>query len=106
MTSASAMTQARRRLGPGPLRELFGLLRGPHPAEARWRGLLVCAVDGTIMTVADSEANLTVYSKQRGGPNGASGTTAITPASTPTRPRVSKAGAALFPRGDTHQSPL
>jgi hypothetical protein len=71
--TASAMTQARRRLGPGPLRELFFLLRGPAPGGARWRGLLVCAIDGTIMTVADSEANLAVYSKQRGGPNGASG---------------------------------
>jgi hypothetical protein len=71
--TASAMTQARRRLGPAPLRELFFLLRGPAPGGARWRGLLVCAIDGTIMTVADSEANLAVYSKQRGGPNGASG---------------------------------
>jgi len=71
--TASAMTQARQRLGPGPLRELFALLRGPSPGGARWRGLLVVAVDGTIMTVADSEANLAVYSKQRGGPNGASG---------------------------------
>jgi Insertion element 4 transposase N-terminal/Transposase DDE domain len=71
--TASAMTQARRRLGPGPLRELFFLLRGPAPGGARWRGLLAVAIDGTVMTVADSEANLAVYSKQRGGPNGASG---------------------------------
>jgi hypothetical protein len=70
--TASAMTQARRRLGAGPLRELFALLRGPSPAEARWRGLLVAAVDGTIMTVADSAANLAVYSKQRGGATGGS----------------------------------
>jgi hypothetical protein len=68
--ASSAMTQARRRLGPGPLRELFFLLRGPSPHAARWKGLLVCAVDGTIMTVADSPANLAVYSKQRGGPCG------------------------------------
>ena len=68
--TASAMTQARRRLGPGPLRELFFLLRGPSPQGARWKGLLVCAVDGTIMTVADSPANLAVYSKQRGGSTG------------------------------------
>jgi hypothetical protein len=68
--TASALAQARRRLGPGPLRKLFGLLRGPSPAGARWRGLLVCAVDGTILTVADSAANLAVYSKQRGGPTG------------------------------------
>ena len=66
------MTQAQRRLGPGPLRELFALLRGPAPGGARWRGLLVCAIDGTIMTVADSEANLAVYTKQRGGANGGS----------------------------------
>jgi hypothetical protein len=71
--TASAMTQARRRLGPAPLRELFTLLRGPDPAGARWRGLLVVAVDGTIMTVADSAANLAVYSRQRGGRNGPSG---------------------------------
>jgi Insertion element 4 transposase N-terminal/Transposase DDE domain len=71
--SASALTQARRRLGPGPLRELFFLLRGPHPAGARWRGLLVVAIDGTIMSVADSAANLAVYSKQSGGRNGPSG---------------------------------
>jgi hypothetical protein len=71
--AASAMTQARRRLGPGPLRALFDLLRGPSPADARWRGLLVCAVDGTIMTVADSAANLAVYSKHKGGSTGGSG---------------------------------
>ena len=70
--TASAMTQARRRLGPGPLRELFCLLRGPSPGAARWRGLLVCAIDGTVMTVADSAANLAVYSKHRGGNGGSS----------------------------------
>jgi len=43
---------------------------GPAPGSARWRGLLVCAIDGTIMTVADSPANLAVYSKPRGGPCG------------------------------------
>jgi hypothetical protein len=70
--AASAMTQARRRLGPGPLRALFFLLRGPSPAGTRWRGLLVCAVDGTIMTVADSQANLAAYSKHKGGATGGS----------------------------------
>jgi hypothetical protein len=58
------------------MRALFDLLRGPPavPAAAgvRWRGLLVCAVDGTIMTVADSAANLTVFTKQRGGATGGS----------------------------------
>jgi hypothetical protein len=70
--AASALTQARRRLGPGPLRALFFLLRGPSPAGTRWRGLLVCAIDGTIMTVADSAANLAVYARQRGGATGGS----------------------------------
>jgi hypothetical protein len=70
--AASAMTQARRRLGPGPLRALFFLLRGPSPAGTRWRGLLVCAIDGTIMTVADSTANLAVYARQKGGATGGS----------------------------------
>jgi hypothetical protein len=72
--TVSAMTQARRRLGAGSLRELFFLLRGPGPAPggARWRGLQAVAIDGTIMTVADSGANLAVYSKQRGGANGGS----------------------------------
>jgi hypothetical protein len=75
--TAGALTQARRRLGPEPLRALFGLLRGPAAvpagtAGARWRGLLPCAIDGTILTVADSAANLAVYPRQRGGRTGGS----------------------------------
>jgi Insertion element 4 transposase N-terminal/Transposase DDE domain len=69
----AALTKARRRLGPAPLRALFDLLRGPAATTAgpvRWRGLLVCAVDGTIISVADSPASLTVFVKQRGGPCG------------------------------------
>jgi Insertion element 4 transposase N-terminal/Transposase DDE domain len=75
--TAGALTQARRRLGPEPLRALFGLLRGPAAVAAgtagtRWRGLLPCAIDGTVLTVADSAANLAVYSRQRGGRTGGS----------------------------------
>jgi len=70
--AASAMTQARRRLGPGPLRALFFLLRGPSPADARWRGMLVVAIDGTVMTVADGRANLAAYAKHKGGATGGS----------------------------------
>jgi hypothetical protein len=70
--AASAMTQARRRLGAAPLRGLFELLRGAAPAGARWRGLLACAIDGTYLTVADSKANLAIYAKQRGGATGGS----------------------------------
>jgi hypothetical protein len=55
---------------------LFDLLRGPAASLAgpvRWRGLLVCAIDGTTMSVADGAANLARYSKQRGGVTGGSG---------------------------------
>lgn len=75
--SAAALTQARRRVGVAPLRALFDLLRGPAATAASaagvwWRGLLVCAIDGTILTVADSPANLAVYRKQHGGSCGGS----------------------------------
>jgi len=69
---SSALAQARRRVGPAPLRELFGLLAGPGSGAARWRGLLVCAIDGTSMFVPDTAANLGVYHRQTGG-NGDSG---------------------------------
>jgi hypothetical protein len=68
--TAGALCQARRRVGAGPLRWLFDLLRGPAAGIAtpgtRWRGLLVTALDGTTMTVADSAANLTVFTKPGG----------------------------------------
>lgn len=74
--SASAMAQARRRVGPEPLRWLFDLLRGPvaQPGQRGvwWRGLLVCAIDGTILTVPDSDAVRTRYAKQPGS-NGGTG---------------------------------
>lgn len=72
MPTAGALCQARRRVGAAPLKWLFDLLRGPAPASARWRGLLVCAIDGTMLTVADSPANLTSYAKHRCN-NGGSG---------------------------------
>ncbi|KUL35693.1 transposase [Actinoplanes awajinensis subsp. mycoplanecinus] len=67
--SASALRQARQRLGVAPMRALFDLLRGPAVTTATtavtWRGLLVCAIDGTMISVADSPANLTAVTKQR-----------------------------------------
>lgn len=73
--SAGGLSQARRRLGANPLRWLFDLLRGPAPTGAaaagvRWRGLLVCAIDGTTMSVPDSKANLTVFATQPGSHGG------------------------------------
>jgi hypothetical protein len=70
----NALWQARARLGAAPLRWLFDLLRGPATAitagSVRWCGLLVCAVDGTTMTVADSPRNLAAYRKQAGNHGG------------------------------------
>ena len=64
----NALWQARARLGAAPLRWLFDLLRGPATAitagSVRWRGLLVCAIDGTTMTIPDSLRNLAAYGKQ------------------------------------------
>ncbi|MCF8786238.1 transposase domain-containing protein [Rhodococcus ruber] len=68
-STAGALAQARRRIGPAPLRALFDLLRGPAAGLATkgvyWRGLLVTAIDGTTMCCPDTAANLQVY--HRGG---------------------------------------
>lgn len=72
--SASALAQARRRVGGKPLRWLFDLLKGPdatgHGPGIRWRGLLVVALDGTTLTVPDSPAVLTRFTKQAGNHGG------------------------------------
>jgi len=70
----NALWQARARLGAAPLRWLFDLLRGPATAitagSVRWCGLLVCAIDGTTMTIPDSPPNLAAYGKQAGSHGG------------------------------------
>ena len=70
----NALWQARARLGAAPLRWLFDLLRGPATAitagSVRWHGLLVCAIDGTTMTIPDSPRNLAAYDKQAGSHGG------------------------------------
>jgi Insertion element 4 transposase N-terminal/Transposase DDE domain len=72
--SDNALWQARARLGAAPLRWLFDLLRGPATAiiagPVRWGGLLVCAIDGTTMTIPDSPRNLAAYGKQAGNHGG------------------------------------
>jgi hypothetical protein len=69
-----ALAQARRRVSSAPLRWLFDLLRGPAAVSCGcgvwWRGLLVCAIDGTILTVPDSPANRTRFTKQAGNHGG------------------------------------
>lgn len=73
--TGSALMEARRRVGAAPLRWLFDLLRGPAPgigtAGVWWRGLLVCAIDGTMAAVPDSPANLTRFAKHRCNNGGA-----------------------------------
>jgi hypothetical protein len=63
--TVGALTKARRRVGAKPLQALFALLRGPAATAAaagvRWCGLLVCAIDGTTMSVADTPANLGAF---------------------------------------------
>ena len=62
-----------RRVGVAPLRELFTLVRGPATGAARWRGLLVCAMDGTSMFVPNSAANAAAFGRQTGRPDAESG---------------------------------
>jgi len=73
---SGALSQARRRVGVKPLRFLFDLLRGVAVTSAtgsvRWCGLLVTAIDGTVMSVPDSAANLAAFTKHRCN-NGGSG---------------------------------
>lgn len=74
--SASALRQARQRLGTAPLRALFDLLRGPvatSAGQSRWRGMLLTVLDGTLLVVADSPANTGRYTKQRLLAGGCSG---------------------------------
>ena len=65
----SALCQARRRLGAAPLKALFELLAGPAPTlarpAARYAGLLVVAIDGTMLSAPETPANLTVYARHR-----------------------------------------
>jgi hypothetical protein len=72
--TAAGLGHARHRVGTAPLRWLFDLLRGPaatHPGPGTWwRGLLVCAIDGTTLTVPASSRTLARFTKQRGNHGG------------------------------------
>ncbi|MFT3871872.1 MAG: IS4 family transposase [Nocardioides sp.] len=70
---SSALSQAFRRIGVGPLRELFDLVRGPAAGAARWRGLLVCAIDGTTMCVPDTDVNAAAFGRATGRPDAPGG---------------------------------
>lgn len=72
--SRSSISQAMRRVGVAPLRELFTLLAGPGPTHTiRFAGRLVVAIDGTQIAVADTDANRACYPKHSSGPNGGAG---------------------------------
>ncbi|WP_331758251.1 IS4 family transposase (plasmid) [Nocardia sp. NBC_01377] len=64
---SSALSQALRRVGVKPLAALFDLVAGPDAGAVRWRGLLVCAIDGTSVFVPDSPANVAAYGRHGGG---------------------------------------
>ncbi len=70
---SSALSQAFRRIGVAPLKELFDLVRGPAAGTPRWRGLLVCAIDGTSMYVPDTDANERAFGRQTGRQDAPSG---------------------------------
>jgi hypothetical protein len=63
--SASALCQARKRLGVTPLRLLFDRVRGPRAAPAAagaWLfGRRLVAFDGTALDVADTAANVAAF---------------------------------------------
>src|SRR5258708_17755193 len=67
--SEEALSNARTRLGPAPLRLLFektaGVLARPGTPGAFWRGRRLVSLDGTTLDVQDTEANW----QQFGGPS-------------------------------------
>ena len=77
--SSPAISQALRRVGVAPLAALFDLLRGPAATTANvsWRGLLVCAIDGTQILVPAGAANETVFSRHPTILGGGSGYPAV-----------------------------
>jgi hypothetical protein len=67
--SGSGLSQARQRVGAAPLKALFDLLRGPAAWVGApgtwWRGLLVCAIDGTTLSVPDTLPHRRRWGKQK-----------------------------------------
>ena len=70
--SASAITQARQRLGAGPLRELFHRaavpVAGLGTTGAWLRGRRLMALDGTSFDVPDTAGNVAAFGKMGSGP--------------------------------------
>jgi hypothetical protein len=74
---SAALARARRRVGPAPFRLLFrwlaGPLAGPQVPGASQFGRLLAALDGTIVDVACTPANLAAFGAPPHGPDGAGG---------------------------------
>jgi len=69
--STGALSQARRRLGPQPLQALFDRvavpLARPGTPGAWLRSWRLMAIDGVMIDLPDTEANLGAYGKPEGG---------------------------------------
>lgn len=69
--STGALTQARQRLGPKPMQALFERvavpLARPGTPGAWLRSWRVMAIDGVMIDLPDTDANLGVYGKPEGG---------------------------------------
>jgi hypothetical protein len=66
-----SLTEARKRLGPGPLRLLFDRVAGVSGTQATpgafWRGLRLTSLDGTLFDVPASGANAAAYGRAANG---------------------------------------
>jgi Insertion element 4 transposase N-terminal/Transposase DDE domain len=70
----SALCMARQRLGIGPLRRLFYRvarpLARPGTPGCFYDGLRLVAIDGTVLSVPDSQANARAFGRASAGPRG------------------------------------
>ena len=77
MPGTGALARARRRAGPGPLRLLFAALAGPLAAldtpGACAFGRLLVALDGTLLDVPYTAANIAAFGAPPAGGGGAGG---------------------------------
>src|SRR3954454_9474924 len=70
----SNLCMARRRLGVGPVRNLFSQVvrprAGPETPGAFYHGLRLMGIDGVVLDVPDSAANAVAFGRPSAGPRG------------------------------------